>query len=68
LSRLAAQRILDEDPNYVLTHQLLAYTNLYTHKPARAIPHLEKLQQMDAQNAELYGFLLGIAHYQNKNW
>lgn len=67
LARLAAQRILDEDPNYVLTHQLLAYTNLYTHKPARAIPHLERLQQADEQNEELYRFLLGIAHYQNDN-
>ncbi|USN54718.1 MAG: hypothetical protein H6765_09605 [Candidatus Peribacteria bacterium] len=67
LSRLTAQRLLAVDPNYVLTYQLLSYTNLYTHKPGRAVPYLEKLMQLDPPNEQLYRFLLGVAHYEDKN-
>jgi hypothetical protein len=49
---------LQQNSNYILPHQVLAYANFLTNTRDTSIEYLKKLVDLDPNNAEKYRFLM----------
>ncbi len=57
------QEIRQQDPNYLLAEQLIAYGSMALQDRKQAIYALQHLQKTDATYADMYQFFQWIAHY-----
>ncbi len=67
LARFIARKAYFYNENYILTNQLLAYTNFILWNYDEAKKYLLKLTQLD-ENDVMYKFLLGILAFEQKDW
>lgn len=58
-----AQTIRQQDPNYLLAEQLIAYNSIALQQWTGAIYALQHLQQIDASQQETYQYFQWIAHF-----
>lgn len=58
-----ALHALNTNKDYVLSYQVLAYSNFLTHNREAAKDYFLKLADFDVSNAFLYKFLIGICYY-----
>lgn len=63
LAKRLALRALDQDQDYVLPYQVLAYANFLTHYREASKDYFLKLADFDTSNSSLYKFLIGISYY-----
>lgn len=54
---------LNQNKDYILPYQVLAYANFLTHNRESAKDYFLKLADFDTSNAFLYKFLIGISYY-----
>ena len=62
-AKVLALYSLQQNSNYILPHQILAYANFLTNSWDTSVEYLKKLADLDQNNAEKYRFLMGIAYY-----
>ena len=58
-----ALRALSSNEEYILSYQVLAYTNFLTHNWEASKDYFLKLTIIDTKNTFLYKFLIGISYY-----
>lgn len=63
-----ALRALSSNEEYILSYQVLAYTNFLTHNWEAAKDYLLKLTTIDTTNSFLYKFLIGISYYRHGDY
>jgi hypothetical protein len=63
--QMSAQ-IVQSAPNYILPHQILAYSHFVMNNREPAIQYLLKLIDIDAANTQKYKLMLGIAYYRSE--
>ncbi len=68
LAILAGDRVVKQDPNYVLWHQLIAYGSFYLSDRRRSYEELERLKQSDNQHTDLYLFLEWVTLYELEDY
>lgn len=62
-ARYIGQQLRQEDPNYLLAEQLIAYSSMALQDRKAAIFSLQQLQKIDPSYSDVYQFFQGIAHY-----
>lgn len=65
-AKVLALYSLQQNSNYILPYQILAYANFLTNSRDTSIEYLKKLVDLDPSNAEKYQFLMWIAYYWNE--
>ncbi len=60
--KLAISSVL-ENPEYVLPHQVLAYSNFLTNNREKAIENFYDLIELDGENQDKYNFYIWAAYY-----
>ena len=65
-AKVLALYSLQQNSNYILPYQILAYANFLTNSWDTSIEYLKKLVDLDPSNAEKYQFLMGVAYYWNQ--
>ncbi len=64
-AKVLALYSLQNNSNYILPYQVLAYANFLTNSRDTANEYLKKLVELDPTNAEKYRFLMWVASYRN---
>ena len=64
-AKVLALSSLQQNPNYILPYQVLAYANFLTSSWDTSIEYMKKLVDLDPNNAEKYRFLMWIAYYRD---
>ncbi len=64
-AKVLALYSLQQNSNYILPYQVLAYANFLTNSWDTANEYLKKLVELDPTNAEKYRFLMWVASYWN---
>ena len=59
---------LQQNSNYILPYQVLAYANFLTNSRDTSIEYFKKLVDIDPNNAEKYRFLMWIAFYRDEKY
>lgn len=67
-SKVLALSSLQQNPEYILPYQVLAYANFLTNSWDTSIEYLKKLVDLDPNNAEKYRFLMWIAYYRDEKY
>ena len=67
-AKVLALSSLQQNSNYILPYQILAYANFLTNSRDTSIEYLKKLVDLDPNNAEKYRFLMWIAYYWNEKY
>ena len=67
-AKVLALYSLQQNPNYILPHQVLAYANFLTNSRDTSIEYLKKLVDLDPNNAEKYRFLMWVAYYRDEKY
>ena len=67
-AKVLALYSLQQNQNYILPYQILAYANFLTNSRDTSIEYLKKLVDLDPNNAEKYRFLMWIAYYWNEKY
>lgn len=67
-AKVLALYSLQQNSNYILPYQVLAYSNFLTNSRDTSIEYLKKLVDLDSNNAEKYRFLMWIASYRNEKY
>ncbi len=62
-ARNIGQQIRQQDPNYLLAEQLIAYSSMALQDRRGASLSLQQLQKVDASYSDVYQFFQAIAHY-----
>lgn len=64
LVQIAAQRLIKQDPDYILPYQLDAYASLALQDRSRAERALNNVKLRDEDNEQLYTYLAGVTAYE----
>ncbi len=64
-AKVLALYSLQQNSNYILPYQVLAYANFLTNSWDTSIEYFKKLEDLDSNNAEKYRFLMWVASYRN---
>ncbi len=67
-AKVLALYSLQQNPNYILPHQVLAYANFLTNSRDTAIEYFKKLIDLDPNNAEKYRFLMWVSFYRDEKY
>ena len=67
-AKVLALYSLQQNSNYILPYQILAYANFLTNSRDTSIEYLRKLMDIDPNNAEKYRFLMWIAYYWDEKY
>ena len=67
-AKILALSSLQQNSNYILPYQVLAYANFLTNSRDTSLEYLKKLVDLDPNNAEKYRFLMWIAYYWDKQY
>ena len=67
-AKVLALYSLQQNLNYILPYQVLAYANFLTNSRDTSIEYLKKLEDLDPNNAEKYRFLMWVAFYRNEKY
>jgi len=67
-AKVLALYSLQQNSNYILPYQVLAYSNFLTNSWDTSIEYLKKLVDLDSNNAEKYRFLMWVASYRNEKY
>lgn len=67
-AKVLALYSLQQNSNYILPYQILAYANFLTNSRDTSIEYLKKLVDLDPNNAEKYQFLMWVAYYWNEKY
>lgn len=67
-AKVLALYSLQQNPNYILPYQVLAYANFLTNSRDTSIEYLKKLVELDPNNAEKYRFLMWVAFYRDEKY
>ena len=67
-AKVLALSSLQQNPNYILPYQVLAYANFLTNSWDTSVEYLKKLVDLDPNNAEKYRFLMWIAYYWDEKY
>ena len=67
-AKVLALYSLQQNQNYILPYQILAYANFLTNSRDTSIEYLKKLMDIDPTNAEKYRFLMWIAYYRDEKY
>ena len=59
---------LQQNSEYILPYQILAYANFLTNSRDTSVEYLKKLVDLDPNNAEKYQFLMWVAYYWNEKY
>ena len=59
---------LQQNPNYILPYQVLAYANFLTNSRDTSIEYLKRLVDIDSNNAEKYRYLMWVAFYRDEKY
>lgn len=59
---------LQQNSEYILPYQILAYANFLTNSRDTSIEYLKKLVDLDPNNAEKYQFLMWVSYYRNEKY
>ena len=64
-AKVLALYSLQQNQNYILPYQILAYANFLTNSRDTSIEYLRKLMDIDPNNVEKYRFLMWVAYYRD---
>ncbi len=67
-AKVLALHSLQQNVNYILPYQVLAYANFLTNSRDTSTEYLKKLVDLDSNNAEKYRFLMWVASYRNEKY
>ena len=67
-AKVLALYSLQQNSNYILPYQILAYSNFLTNSRDTSIEYLKKLVDLDPNNADKYQFLMWVAYYWNEKY
>jgi len=67
-AKVLALYSLQQNSNYILPYQILAYANFLTNSRDTSIEYLRKLMDIDPNNAEKYRFLMWVAYYRDEKY
>ena len=67
-AKVLALYSLQQNSNYILPYQILAYANFLTNSRDTSIEYLRKLIDIDPNNSEKYRFLMWIAYYWDEKY
>ena len=67
-AKVLALYSLQQNSNYILPYQILAYANFLTNSRDTSVEYLKKLVDLDPNNAEKYQFLMWVAYYWNEKY
>lgn len=67
-AKVLALYSLQQNSNYILPYQVLAYANFLTNSRDTSTEYLKKLVDLDPNNAEKYRFLMWVAFYRNEKY
>ena len=67
-SKVLALYSLQQNANYILPHQVLAYANFLTNSRDTSVEYFKKLVDLDPNNAEKYRFLMWVASYRDEKY
>ena len=62
-AKVLALYSLQQNSDYILPYQILAYANFLTNSWDTSVEYLKKLVDLDQNNAEKYRFLMWVAYY-----
>lgn len=67
-AKVLALYSLQQNSNYILPYQILAYANFLTNSRETSIEYLKRLVDLDPNNTEKYNFLMWVAYYRNEKY
>ena len=67
-AKVLALYSLQQNSDYILPYQILAYANFLTNSRDTSIEYLKKLVDLDPNNSQKYQFLMGVAYYWNEKY
>ncbi len=67
-AKVLALYSLQQNSEYILPYQILAYANFLTNSRDTSVEYLKKLVDLDPNNAEKYQFLMWVAYYWNEKY
>ena len=67
-AKVLALYSLQQNSNYILPYQVLAYANFLTNSRDTSIEYLKKLMDLDPNNVEKYRFLMWVAFYRDERY
>ena len=67
-AKVLALYSLQQNSNYILPHQVLAYANFLTNSRDTSAEYLKKLVDLDPNNSEKYRFLMWVASYWDEKY
>jgi hypothetical protein len=67
-AKVLALYSLQQNANYILPHQVLAYANFLTNSRDTSVEYFKKLVDLDPNNAEKYRFLMWVASYRDEKY
>ncbi len=67
-AKILALYSLQQNSNYILPYQVLAYANFLTNSRDTSIEYLKKLVDLDPKNTEKYHFLMWVAFYRDEKY
>ena len=67
-AKVLALYSLQQNSNYILPYQVLAYANFLTNSWDTSVEYLKKLVDLDPNNAEKYRFLMWVAFYRDEKY
>ena len=67
-AKVLALYSLQQNSNYILPHQVLAYANFLTNSRDTSAEYLKKLVDLDPNNSEKYRFLMWVASYRDEKY
>ena len=67
-AKVIALYSLQQNINYILPYQVLAYANFLTNSWDTSIEYFKKLVDLDPNNAEKYRFLMWVASYRDEKY
>ena len=67
-AKVLALYSLQQNSDYILPYQVLAYANFLTNSRDTSVEYLKKLVDLDPNNAEKYRFLIWVAYYRNEKY
>ena len=67
-AKVLALYSLQQNSDYILPYQILAYANFLTNSWDTSVEYLKKLVDLDPNNSEKYQFLMWVAYYWNEKY
>ena len=67
-AKVLALYSLQQNSNYILPYQVLAYANFLTNSRDTSIEYLKRLMDLDPNNVEKYRFLMWVAFYRYERY